>query len=292
MSANKHIVVIGAGFMGAGIAQVCAQSGYTVHLVDINQSVLDKAMSGMRLSLEKLSGKGVIHETVDTIISRISIDMDMAAADRADWIIEAAPEIEDLKKEMFQELDRLAPAHTILATNTSTIPVSRLADVTGRPDKFLGLHFFGPVPLMKLVEVVKGKKTSKDGFENGVAFIKTLGKTPVKVHHDIPGFVMNRIFLAAFSQALDLVSDGVVEPEDADIGMKLGYGWKADPFEIADNAGIDTFALINRSFKFLGESGMCPRSNLLAQMVSDGRLGRKCGKGFYDYSEDGKRIRR
>ena len=290
MSSEQRIVVVGAGFMGAGIAQVCAQSGHRVHLVDIDPSVLDKALSGARSSVEKLYLKGLISESADTIMGRITSELDMSCAAKADWIIEAATEIEDLKKEMFQELDRLAPAHAILATNTSTIPVSRLAEVTTRPDRVLGLHFFGPVPLMGLVEVVKGKRTSDEVFERGVAFIKALGKTPVRVNHDIPGFVMNRIFLAAFSQALDLVTDGVVSPEDADIGMKLGYGWNSGPFEIADNAGIDTFSLVIQSFQSFGEEAMCPRSNMLEKMIAQGRVGRKCGKGFYDYSADGKKI--
>jgi 3-hydroxybutyryl-CoA dehydrogenase len=176
-----------------------------------------------------------------------------------------------------------------LASNTSSIPISRLAEVTQHPERVLGLHFFGPVPLMGLVEVVKGERTSEDVFERGVDFVRSLGKTPVRVMRDIPCFVMNRIFSAAFREAVDLVAAGVVSPEEVDVGMRLGYGWNAGPFEIADNAGLDTLVLIARSMKALGEETLVPRSDLIERMVKEGRLGRKSGRGFYMYSADGKR---
>jgi 3-hydroxyacyl-CoA dehydrogenase len=146
------------------------------------------------------------------------------------------------------------------------------------------------VHLMGLVEVVKGEKTAGDVFDRGVDFVKSLGKTPVRVHRDIPCFVMNRVFAAAFREAVDLVDQGIVSPEDVDVGMKLGYGWNAGPFEIADNAGLDTYALIGKAMKALGEEGFTSKSDLIEKMVADGRLGRKAGKGFYRYTSERKRV--
>ncbi len=286
----ESVLVIGAGFMGAGIAQVCAQSGYPVHLTDVNEEVLEKATNGIQWSVEKLSKKGILKEPPQIVLKRITTGRNLEIAAKADWVIEAAFEIEELKKEIFQELDRLAPVDTPLATNTSSIPITRIAKATQHPERVLGLHFFGPVPLMGLVEVVKGKKTSLEVFERGVAFVHSLGKTPVRVQRDIPCFVMNRIFAAAFREAVELVSQGVVIPEDVDVGMRMGYGWNAGPFEIADNAGLDTWALIAKSLKDLGEKHLVPRSDLIERMVKEDRLGRKVGKGFYRYTPEGKRI--
>jgi 3-hydroxybutyryl-CoA dehydrogenase len=207
-----------------------------------------------------------------------------------DWVIEAAFEAEELKRGIFQELDRISRPDTPLATNTSSIPITRLAENTRRPERVLGLHFFGPAPLMGLVEVVKGEKTSPEILDRGVAFVESLGKTPVRVQRDIPGFVMNRIFSAALREAVDLVDQGIATPEDVDVGMRLGYGWNAGPFEIADNAGLDTCARVGQSMKALGAPHLAPSSNLMERMVADGRLGRKAGKGFYRYSPEGKRL--
>ena len=285
-----RILVIGAGFMGSGIAQVCAQSGYQVHLMDIEQKVLKEAIRQIRWSVEKLSAKGVLGEPPETVMDRILLEKSLDKAAGVHWVIESELEIEALKKEIFQELDHLTVMDTPLATNTSSIPITRIAKGIKHPERVLGLHFFGPVPLMGLVEVVKGEKTSPDVFSRGIEFVRSLGKTPVRVHRDIPCFVMNRIFSAAFREAVDLVSQGIVSPEDVDVGMKLGYGWNAGPFEIADNAGLDTIVLIGRSMKALGEEGLFPESELLERMTQEGRLGRKTGKGFYRYTPEGKRI--
>jgi 3-hydroxybutyryl-CoA dehydrogenase len=276
--------------MGTGLAQVCAQAGYRIHLMDVNPAALDKAMSTIQRSLSRLSAKGLLENPPEAVLGLIASQKDLSSAAKADWVIEAALEIEDLKREIFQELDKLAPATTPLATNTSTIPITRLAQATKHPERVLGLHFFGPVPLMGLVEVVKGEKTSSDVFERGVDFVRSLNKTPVRVNRDIPGFVMNRIFSAAFREATDLVADGTATPEDVDIGMKLGFGWNAGPFEIADNAGLDTFLLVGQSLKALGDEYLVSRSDLVQRMVKEGRLGRKARKGFYNYTPDGKRL--
>ncbi len=286
----QRILIIGAGFMGSGIAQVCAQSGFSVHLADTKHETLDNALSGIKWTLEKLFSKQIIKESPETVLARITLEADFNAVTDVDLVIECVFEVESLKREIFQEIDKLAPEKTVLATNTSSIPISRIAQATKRPERVLGLHFFGPVPLMKLVEVVSGEKTSPEVFEKGVSFVHSLGKTPVRVRREIPGFVMNRIFSAAFREAVDLVAQGVASPEDVDAGMRLGYGWNAGPFEIADNAGLDTFLLIGMAMKDMGVEDLIPRSDLIERMVREGRLGRKAGKGFYRYTPEGRRI--
>ena len=286
----ENVLVVGAGFMGSGIGQVCAQAGYKVHLMDVKAEALDRAMSEIKWSLGKLGSKGLLKDTPAEIIERITPEQDLRSATEASWVIEAALEIEDLKKQLFKELDRLSRPETPLATNTSMIPITRIAKATQHPERVLGLHFFGPVPLMGLVEVIQGEKTSLAISERGVAFVKSLGKTPVQVHKDIPGFIMNRVFSAAFREAVDLVAEGIATPEDIDVGMRLGFGWNAGPFEIADNSGLDTSVLIGQTMKALGEKSLIPRSDLIERMVKEGRLGRKVGKGFYRYTPDGRRL--
>lgn len=288
----QSVLVAGAGYMGTGISQVCAQAGYRFHLTDINPAALTKAMSEIRSSLSRLSNKGLLKHSPEEISGLITTENDLKSAANVDWIIEAILEEEKIKRELFRELDELASPATPLATNTSTIPITRLAQSTKYPERVLGLHFCGPVPLMGLVEVIKGEKTSPIVFENGVAFVSSLGKTPVRVNKDIPGFIINRIFLAAFREAIDLVTEGIASPTDIDIGMKKGYGWNAGPFEIADNAGLDTFLLVGQSMKELGEEQLVSRSDLLQHMVKEGHMGRKTGKGFYEYTPEGKRLSR
>jgi len=286
----ENVMVVGAGFMGSGIAQVCAQAGYGVYLMDVNQEALNKADAGIKWSLEKFASKGILKESPQKVLERITFTGDLNKAGDAGWVIEAAFEEQALKEQLFEQLDKLVSDDAILATNTSSIPVTQLARLTKRPEKVLGLHFFGPVPFMGLVEVIKGEKTSDKVFNQGVEFVKSLGKTPVKVYKDIAGFVMNRIFGAAFRECVDLVADGIASPEDIDIGMRLGYGWNIGPFEIADNAGLDTFARVGESMLALGEEHLVAKSDLILKMVKDGRLGKKVGEGFYRYTKDGKKI--
>jgi len=286
----ENVMVVGAGFMGSGIAQVCAQAGYGVYLMDVNQEALNKADAGIKWSLEKFASKGILKESPQKVLERITFTGDLNKAIDAGWVIEAAFEEQALKEQLFEQLDKLVSDDAILATNTSSIPVTQLARLTKRPEKVLGLHFFGPVPFMGLVEVIKGEKTSDKVFNQGVEFVKSLGKTPVKVYKDIAGFVMNRIFGAAFRECVDLVADGIASPEDIDIGMRLGYGWNIGPFEIADNAGLDTFARVGESMLALGEEHLVAKSDLILKMVKDGRLGKKVGEGFYRYTKDGKKI--
>jgi 3-hydroxybutyryl-CoA dehydrogenase len=286
----EHVLVVGAGFMGSGIAQVCAQVGYRVSLMDIEPAAAERALKNIRWSIEKLAAKGVLQEVPQQVLARISTEKDLMSAAHADWIIEAAWEEEQLKRDLFQELDRMSRPETPLATITSSIPITRLAASTTRPERVLGLHFFGPVPLMRLVEVVKGEQTSPQIFERGVAFVQALGKTPLRVQRDVPGFVMNRIFSAAFREAVELVEQGIATVEDIDAGMRLGYGWSVGPFEITDLAGLDTVARVGHSLQALGENHLAPSSDMIDRMVAEGNLGRKVGHGFYRYSSEGKRI--
>jgi len=288
----QKVLVVGAGFMGSGIAQVSAQAGYQVHLMDIQSTITDRALKEIRWSVEKLAAKSLLKESSEKILERIVPKKNLFSASEAHWIIEATFEDEKLKRDIFKELDRISTPDTPLATNTSSIPITRLAENTRRPERVLGLHFFGPVPLMGLVEVVKGEKTSPEIFERGVSFVQSLGKTPVRVQRDIPGFVMNRIFSAALREAVNLVDQGIVSPEDVDSGMRLGYGWNAGPFEIADNAGLDTCVRISKTMRALGVDHLVVKSKLMEQMVNQGCLGRKSGQGFYKYSPEGKRLTR
>jgi 3-hydroxybutyryl-CoA dehydrogenase len=276
--------------MGGGIAQVCAQGGYTVYLQDMNAEAIDKTMAMVKWSVEKLASKDRIKDDARTVLSRINIAKDLSVASRCQWIIEAVFEDEKLKKDLFKKLDAECPVETIIASNTSSIPITRLASDTRHPERVVGLHFFGPVPMMKLVEVIKGDKTSDAVFKKSVDFVNSINQYPVKVMKDIPGFIMNRISGAAFREALSLVEDGIASVEDVDKGMRYGFNWNIGPFEIADNAGIDTYVRVGAAFKALGAGEFAPTSDLMVKLVKAGRLGRKVGKGFYDYTQDGKQI--
>ena len=292
---HKHIrtvLVVGAGFIGAGIAQVCAQSGYSVFLSDVNASALEKAKQGIEWSLSKLAQKGLLKEPVDLVLQRIVHEQTLRVPSNVDLIIEAATEMESTKLEIFAELDRQAAPGAILATSTSSIPISRISKMTNRPQMVIGLHFFGPVPLNMLVEVVKGSQTLAEVVEETVTFVKSLGKTPIQVQKDVPGFVINRIFFAAMREAVDLVDQGIVAHDDVDLGMRLGYGWTLGPFEIVDIMGLDTYALITKLMRSLGEETLVPKSNMIEKMVKQGDLGRKARRGFYVYSCDGRPVKR
>jgi 3-hydroxybutyryl-CoA dehydrogenase len=283
-----NVLVIGAGFMGGGIAQVVAQGGYTVYLQDINHESLERTLAQVKWSTEKLAAKGKIKDTAKAVQDRIIPVKDLSIAPKCQWVIEVVFEDEKIKKDLFKDLDAACPVETVLASNTSSIPITRLASLTKRPERVVGLHFFGPVPMMRLVEVIKGDKTSDAVFKKSVDFIASIGQYPVKVMKDIPGFIMNRISGAAFKEAMDLVEKGIATVEDVDKGMHYGFNWNIGPFEIADNAGIDTYYRVGKAFAALGEGELLSKSDIIEKMVKAGRLGRKVGKGFYDYTPDGK----
>jgi len=285
-----NVMVIGAGFMGGGIAQVAAQAGYNVYLQDTKPEALSQSLAQIKWSTEKLASKGRIKDTAKAVQDRITAASDLSAAPKCQWVIEAVFEDENMKKELFRDLDAACPVETTLASNTSSIPITRLASLTKRPERVVGLHFFGPVPMMRLVEVIKGEKTSNAVFTKSVDFIASLGQYPVKVMKDIPGFIMNRVSGVAFREALSLVEKGIASVEDVDKGMRYGFNWNVGPFEIADNAGIDTYVRVGKSFAALGASDIASSSPIMEKMLKAGRLGRKVGKGFYDYSPDGKMV--
>jgi 3-hydroxybutyryl-CoA dehydrogenase len=285
-----NVLVIGAGFMGGGIAQVVAQGGYNVYLQDVNAQALEKTLAQIRWSTEKLAAKGKIKDTAKAVQERIMPVKDLSMAPKCQWVIEVVFEDEKMKKDIFRELDAACPVETVLASNTSSIPITRLASLTKHPERVVGMHFFGPVPMMRLVEVIKGDKTSDAVFKKAIDFIASVGQYPVKVMKDIPGFIMNRVSGAAFKEALDLVEKGIATVEDVDKGMHYGFNWNIGPFEIADNAGIDTYYRVGMAFAALGEGELLSKSDLIEKMVKAGRLGRKVGKGFYDYTPDGKMV--
>jgi 3-hydroxybutyryl-CoA dehydrogenase len=280
------LVIGGAGFMGSGIVQACAQAGYKVFINDVDDKAIEKTLAFIEWSVKKLESKNLLKDNSRNILARLTVEKNLDIASSVDWIIETITEVEELKLSLFKKLDALAPAHVPLGTNTSTIPISRLAKVTVHPERVVGIHFFNPVPLMGLMEIIKGDATSAEMFDRATNFAKSLGKRPVRVQKDIPGFVFNRIWGGAIGQAVDLVAQGIVTADDVDFGMREGYGWKRGPFEMADDAGVDTFANGARSFIKLGEPGLAPRTTLLDDMVKQGRVGRKAGKGFYDYTND------
>lgn len=287
----ENIMIVGAGFMGAGIAQVCAQTGYRVHLVDNDSEALSSSRESILHSLQKLFAGGRLAEHPPEVLQRIHCGTSFEPASGVQWIIESVTEDERLKQELFKEFDRRTEREIPLASNTSTIPIERLAAGLRHPDRVLGLHFFGPVPLMGIVEVIRSRMTREGIFEKGMAFVKSLGKRPLGIHRDIAGFVLNRVFAAAFKESLELVAAGAASVEDIDSGMRLGYGWGAGPFEIADNAGIDTVLNVGKSMRALGEAHLVPDVDALEKMVAAGRLGKKAGRGFYSYDAAGKKAK-
>jgi 3-hydroxybutyryl-CoA dehydrogenase len=286
----ENIMIVGAGFMGTGIAQVCAQAGYRVCLVDNDDKALTSSRESIAHSLQKLFAAGRLAEHPPEVLQRIHCDTNFGPASRAQWIIESVTEDERLKQDLFREFDRRTEREIPLASNTSTIPIGRLAAGLRHPERVLGLHFFGPVPLMGIVEVIRSRMTSEGVFEKGMSFVKSLGKRPLGIQRDIAGFVLNRVFAAAFKESLELVASGTASVEDIDSGMRLGYGWGAGPFEIADNAGIDTVLNVGKSMRALGEDHLVPDIDALEKMVDDGRLGRKAGRGFYSYDAAGRKA--
>jgi 3-hydroxybutyryl-CoA dehydrogenase len=283
------VMVVGGGFMGAGIAQVAAQAGFDVTLVDLRAEALDRALDGIRKSLAKLAAKSRLSSPAEEVLSRITVSPEFTPSENTRWVIEAVFEEASVKEPLFRQLDRDCAADVILASNTSGIPITQIQSWTERPERVIGLHFFGPVPLMALVEVIGGEKTSADVRQQSIEFVRALGKTPLVVRADVPGFVVNRVLGAALDEAIRLVEWGIASPEEVDTGMKLGLSWGVGPLEIADNAGLDTILRATLAQFRLNPTPQRLPSELLVELVETNRLGRKTGEGFYRYDEAGRR---
>ncbi len=280
----KTIGVVGAGTMGHGIAQVSAQAGFKVILSDISEDALDRGVAGIGKSLDRLIKKGRIEESAKTeILSRVSVSTDLKPLAEAHLVVEAVSERESIKIQVLKALDETCPAETILATNTSSISITKLAAQTSRPDRVIGMHFMNPVPVMKLVEVIRGLATSDDTYEAVETASKTLGKIPVEVH-DSPGFASNRVLLPMINEAIFCLYEGVGKAESIDEVMKLGMAHPMGPLALADLIGLDVCLDILRVLhEGFADSKYrpCP---LLIKMVDAGYLGRKSGQGFYCYN--------
>ncbi|MBA3046604.1 MAG: 3-hydroxybutyryl-CoA dehydrogenase [Candidatus Thermoplasmatota archaeon] len=279
----KTIGIIGAGQMGAGIAQVASVAGYDVILSDIKQEFIDRGMGGIQKSLGKFVEKGKLAADVkDAALGRIRTTLDLADMKAADLFVEAVIEDLELKRKIFRQLDDVCPEHTILSSNTSSISITKLAAVTKRPQKFIGMHFMNPVPMMKLVEVIRGQLTDDATTQAIIEVSQKMDKTPVECN-DFPGFISNRLLMPMLNEAIYCVMEGVGTPENIDQIMKLGMNHPMGPLALADLIGLDTcLHIMEVLHSGLGDSKYrpCP---LLVKMVDAGLLGKKSGMGFYDY---------
>ncbi|KAF7710138.1 hydroxyacyl-coenzyme A dehydrogenase, mitochondrial [Silurus meridionalis] len=286
----KHVTIIGGGLMGSGIAQVAASTGHSVVLVDTSQDILNKSTKSITGSLQRVVKKKFAdkpeagEEFVQKVMKNISTSTDAASVVQStDLVLEAIVENLKVKQDLFSSLDKIAPEHTIFASNTSSIPISKIAVSTARLDRFGGLHFFNPVPMMKLVEVIQAPGTSQETFNTLLDFSKALGKHPVSCK-DSPGFIVNRLLVPYLMEAVRLYERGHGSKEDIDVAMKLGAGYPMGPFELLDYVGLDTSKfIIDGWYEMDPENPLFSQSPLLNKLVSEGKLGKKTGEGFYKY---------
>ncbi|WP_042686843.1 3-hydroxyacyl-CoA dehydrogenase [Candidatus Nitrosotenuis chungbukensis] len=285
--AIKNITVLGSGIMGHGIAQVSAMSGYNVVLRDIEQQFLDKALEKIKWSLEKLVSKEKITKAQsDEILSRIKTQVDLKEAVKsADLVIEAVPEIMDLKKKVYSELDAVAGKNVIFASNTSTLPITEIANIVSNPERFIGIHFFNPPQLMKLVEVIPGQKTAQEILSQTVEFVKSVKKEPVICKKDVPGFIVNRLFIPLVHEACWLKQRENLKMEEIDSAVKFKMGFPMGIFELADFTGMDVIHKATIELELRDKKVILPHPEV-ERLFNEKKLGQKSGEGFYKYSDE------
>ena len=283
-----RVAVIGAGTMGSGIAQACALAGHDVTMVDLDEAALQRGQAAMRSSLERMARKGAVAaEDVEAALARVEPRAQIADLQSAEVVIEAVYESADVKRDVWGRLAAVTSPDALLATNTSSLSVTQIAAYSGHPERFCGMHFFNPVALMPLVEVVRGLRTPQAVIDAAVEFVKGLGKTPI-VCEDKPGFIVNRLLVPYINDAVHALSEGVASAEDIDLAMKLGANMPIGPLALADLVGLDVgLAAGQAMFEEFGDPKFRP-APLIRQMVRAGKLGRKTGEGFYRYDDGGK----
>ena len=283
----KNITVLGSGIMGHGIAQVSAMAGYNVVLRDIEQPFLDKAMEKIKWSLDKLVSKEKISENErDEIFSRIKPIVDLKdAVHDCDLVIEAVPEIMELKKKVYAELDKVASDQVVFASNTSTLPITEIANTISRPKKFIGIHFFNPPQLMKLVEVIPGQETSDDITNLTINFVKSVNKIPVTCRKDVPGFIVNRLFIPLVHEACYVMERQKIQQTEIDSAVKFRLGFPMGIFELADFTGLDVIHKATVEMHVRDKKVISPHPKI-EQLFNEKKLGQKSGEGFYKYSDD------
>jgi 3-hydroxybutyryl-CoA dehydrogenase len=282
---SKQLAVIGAGLMGSGIAQVAAAAGYEVRLRDVTDEALKRGTDGIRASYERFAAKGrMTADEVEAAMARITPTTDLAeAVADADIVVEAVFEKVEVKQEIFRELDKLAKPGAVLATNTSAIPITQIASVTSRPEDVVGTHFFSPVPMMQLCELVRGYKTSDETLAKARAFAEEVGKTCIVVNRDVAGFVTTRLIAALVMEAVKLYESGVATAEDIDVACRLGFGHAMGPLATTDLTGVDILRNASENIYTETRDPKFAPPEILNRMVTAGELGRKTGKGFYSY---------
>jgi 3-hydroxybutyryl-CoA dehydrogenase len=280
----KKPFVVGAGIMGAGIAQLCAQKGYDVTVTDVSDEIIDKSRGKVTNGLKRRVEKGKIsQEDMDQVLSRINWDTNLDLAAESDFVIEAVLEDINLKKQIFQKLDSLCAADTIMASNTTALSVSEIAAATSRPDKIIGMHFFNPAVIMKLVEIIRGDQTADETVEATKEFAEKLGKVPVVTFKEAPAGIVSRVLAGLLNEAAVVYADGIAAPQDIDEAMKLGAGLPMGPLALIDMIGLDIhLAKMETLYAKLKDERYKP-PDIIRQMVAEGRLGKKSGEGFYKY---------